>query len=160
MAGNTRPLEDLILEQMTYIYGLNGSSPDKLKEEVEKIKIQVGRVKDPKLNADAKAADLPLGVPAPYWLALRAYDPTGTATKLKQPMFILQGERDYQVTMEDLAGWKKALSARKNVAFKSYPKLNHLFMEGEGRAKPAEYDKPGYVAKGVVDDLASWIKKQ
>jgi hypothetical protein len=44
------------------------------------------------------------------------------------------------------------------VRLKSYPKLNHLFMEGEGKAKPAEYDKAGHVAQEVVDDVARWIK--
>jgi hypothetical protein len=160
MAGNARPLEDLILEQMTYLYSLDGTSVDKHKEEIDKIKKQVERVKDPKLAADAKTAELPLGVPAPYWLALRAYDQTGTAAKIKQPMFILQGERDYQVTMADFAAWKKTLVNRANVQFKSYPKLNHLFMEGVGKAKPDEYEKAGYVAKEVVDDIATWVKRQ
>ena len=45
------------------------------------------------------------------------------------------------------------------MSFRSYPKLNHLFMEGEGKAKPAEYEKAGHVAHELVDDLAAWIKK-
>jgi dienelactone hydrolase len=160
LAGNARPLEDLILEQMIYLYSLDGTSADTHKEEIDKIKKQVERVKDPKLAADAKSADLPLGVPAPYWLALRTYDQTGTAAKIKQPMLILQGERDYQVTMADFARWKKALASRANVQLKSYPKLNHLFMDGEGKAKPEEYDKAGYVNKEAVDDIAGWVKRQ
>ena len=75
-------------------------------------------------------------------------------------MLIVQGERDYQVTMADFEAWKKALASRRNVTFRSYPKLNHLFMEGEGKAKPAEYDKAGHVARELVDDLAAWIKNQ
>jgi uncharacterized protein len=160
LAGNARPLEDLILEQMTYLYSLDGTSADKHKEDIDKIKKQVERVKDPQLVADAKTEGLPLGVPAPYWLALRVYDQTGTAAKIKQPMLILQGERDYQVTMADFAAWKKALANRTNVQLKSYPKLNHLFMEGEGKAKPGEYDKAGYVNKDVVDDIGGWVKRQ
>jgi fermentation-respiration switch protein FrsA (DUF1100 family) len=74
-------------------------------------------------------------------------------------MLVLQGERDYQVTMADFAGWKKALAGRKGVVLKSYPKLNHLFMEGKGKAKPEEYGKEGHVAKEVVDDIAAWVKK-
>ena len=73
-------------------------------------------------------------------------------------MLILQGERDYQVTMEDFAGWKKALESRKDVTFISYPKLNHLFMEGEGKSIPAEYSTPGNVAVAVIDDIVKWIK--
>jgi hypothetical protein len=72
---------------------------------------------------------------------------------------VVQGERDYQVTMDDFQVWKKALASHRNATFLSYAKLNHLFMEGEGKAKPAEYDKAGHVAREVVDDLAAWIKK-
>jgi uncharacterized protein len=90
---------------------------------------------------------------------LSDYDQAATAARLKQPLLILQGERDYQVTLEDFAGWKKALAASKNTVFKSYPKLNHLFMQGEGKAKPEEYNMAGHVDREVVDDIARWIKK-
>jgi len=57
-------------------------------------------------------------------------------------MLILQGERDYQVTMDDFQGWKKYLSVRATVEFKTYPKLNHLFEEGDGKSTPQEYERP------------------
>lgn len=160
LAGTTRPLEDVIVEQISYIISLNDPITDKQREELEKIKKQAARVKDPKLSPDTPAVDLPLGVPASYWLALRDYDPTATAAKLKRPMLILQGERDYQVTMADFEGWKKALGTQRGARLKTYPKLNHLFMEGEGKAIPAEYDRAGHVAVDVVDDIAEWVKKQ
>jgi dienelactone hydrolase len=160
MAGNARPLEDVILEQITYIQSLQGESSGENREELDKIKKQVERAKDLKLTPDAPAAELPLGIPAAYWLALRAYNQTETASRLKQPILIAQGERDYQVTMDDFNLWKKALASHGNAAFRSYPKLNHLFMEGEGKAKPAEYEKAGHVSRELVDDLAAWIKKQ
>jgi uncharacterized protein len=159
LAGTSRPLEDVVLEQIQYIYSLLGPLTDDRKEELEKLKKQVELVKDPKLPPDTPAIELPLGVPATYWLALRAYDCKATAAKVKRPMLILQGERDYQVTMEDFDGWKKAVGSRKDVQLKSYPKLNHLFMDGEGKAKPQEYKKPGYVAEEVVNDIVEWVKK-
>jgi len=72
-------------------------------------------------------------------------------------MLILQGERDYQVTMANFADWKRALSARKDVKLVSYPKLNHLFMEGEGKSTPAEYAGPGNVAAVVIEEIAKWV---
>ena len=156
LAGNTRPLEDVILDQLSYVLPLQTDKDTK--EELEKIRKQVARVKDRKLTADTPASELPLKVPAAYWLALREYDPAATAARLKLPVLVLQGERDYQVTMADFDGWKKALAGRKDVRLKSYPKLNHLFMEGEGKAKPAEYEKAGHVSREVVDDIAAWVK--
>jgi dienelactone hydrolase len=159
LAGASRPLEDLVLEQLTYIFSLDGPSDDQ-KAELEKIKKQVARVKDPKLTKDTPPEDLPLGAPAGYWLSLREARPTDIAPKLKQPMLILQGERDYQVTMDDFALWKKTLASRQNVQFKSYPNLNHLFMDGKGKAKPTDYEKVGHVAREVIDEIAAWVKKQ
>ncbi len=75
-------------------------------------------------------------------------------------MLILQGERDYQATMEDFSGWKSALGDRKNVVFKTYPKLNHLFIAGEGKILPAEYMRPGRVDQTVIEDIAAWVKAQ
>ena len=74
-------------------------------------------------------------------------------------MLILQGERDYQVTMEDFKRWKAALGGRSDVTLKSYPGLNHLFIAGTSRSTPLEYDQPGHVDERVVEDIAGWIRK-
>jgi uncharacterized protein len=157
LAGNSRPLEDLVIEQFTYIYSLNGGPTEKQKEELAELKKKVAKVKG-KLADDAPAKELPLGLPAMYWNSLKAYDQTATAAKLTMPILVLQGERDYQVTMDDFAGWKKALAGRKNATLKSYAGLNHLFMDGKGKATPAEYGRAGHVAKEVIDDVAAWVK--
>jgi fermentation-respiration switch protein FrsA (DUF1100 family) len=82
-----------------------------------------------------------------------------TAAKLRQPIVVLQAERDYQVTMADFKLWQKGLAGRKDVEFRSYANLNHLFMDGKGKSTPAEYEKPGHVAKEVIEDVAAWVKK-
>ena len=159
MAGAARPLEDVILEQISYIFSLDGTISEDEKRELEEIKQQVARVKDPKLSSAVSSTDLPLGIPAEYWLDLRGYNPPQVAKELKQPMLILQGGRDYQVTTEDFQRWKNSLSSRENVEFKFYPNLNHLFIEGEGKSTPAEYQTPSHVAEIVIDDIADWTKK-
>jgi uncharacterized protein len=105
------------------------------------------------------ATETVLGVPASYWLDLRGYNPPEAAKALKQPLLILQGERDYQVTPANLEAWKKALAGRPDVTFKSYPGLNHLFIAGTGLSGPAEYQRPGHVAEAVVADVAAWIRR-
>jgi uncharacterized protein len=157
LAGNSRPLEDLVLEQFTYIFSLKGELSAEERKMLDDIKKQVAKVKGADLSVDTPGADLPLGVPGGYWVHLRDYKPVATAAKLSVPMLILQGERDYQVTMDDFAGWKKGLGERKNVVLKSYPTLNHLFMQGMGKAKPEEYARAGHVAKEVVADIEEWI---
>jgi dienelactone hydrolase len=97
------------------------------------------------------------GAPASYWLDLRGYDPPSEATRVKAPMMILHGERDFQVTANEFARWKAALDSRGNVTLKSYPALNHLFIAGSGPSLPAEYQVPGHVAEEVIRDIAAWI---
>jgi len=151
LAANARPLAEALLDQAEYL----GATP----ADLQALRAQAAKLKalEP---ADADAPPLhigPISAPASYWLDLNAYDPAATAKRLTIPMLILQGERDYQVTMKDLAVWKSALGSRKNVTLRSYPALNHLFVAGEGKSLPAEYNKPGHVAPEVVDDVAKFL---
>jgi len=159
MAGTVRPLEDVILDQFSYVLSVDGVISEAEKTELDKLKRQIAKVKDPTLSPTSSASDLPLGAPAAYWLDLRGYNPAETAKELACPMLILQGGRDYQVIEADFQLWRKALSSRNNVKFKWYDNLNHLFVEGEGKSTPAEYGVAGNVAQIVIEDIADWIKK-
>ena len=98
-----------------------------------------------------------LNVPRPYWEFANAYKPVEVASKLTLPMLILQGERDYQVTMQDFGLWRFGLLRNKNAFFKSYPKLNHMLQEGSGKATPFEYNQASPVVGYVMDDIVSFI---
>jgi hypothetical protein len=158
LAGPSRPMEDLYLEQLRYIAGLGLPQSQAVKDQLETIERQVARVKGPDLSPATPAADLPMGLPPRYWLDLAGYDPAALAKTLGRRMMVLQGERDYQVTMADYAGWQKALAADKNATFKRYPQCNHLFMEGKGRSTPSEYEQQDCVSFDVIKDIAKWTK--
>jgi len=98
-----------------------------------------------------------LGAPGSYWLDWARRDGPGQAKKLGRPVLVLHGERDFQVTDEDIAVWKKALAGVPGVAFVSFPGLNHAFLAGTGKPGMAEYDTPGHVDAAVVEDLAKFI---
>jgi hypothetical protein len=148
LAGNVRPMEDLLVEQMNYM-GIKGDQLDRAKDlQVKVKKLETGDEDSPALG----------GLPVSYWVDLKDYNPAAAAKKLAIPMLILQGERDYQVTMTDFALWKAAVGGAKGVVMKSYPALNHLFVAGEGKSLPAEYSKPGHVALAVIDDIARFVK--
>jgi fermentation-respiration switch protein FrsA (DUF1100 family) len=155
MAGNTRPLATLIVEQAEYLASLDPSN-EAARQQAEKLKEaaqQIRAVEEGK--SDARSV---MGMPASYIRDLKGYDPAAEMRKLKVPALFLQGERDYQVRMADLERWKQALEGRTDVSFKSYPKLNHLFTAGEGKSTPAEYQKPGHVDQQVIEDIAAWIR--
>jgi len=157
LAGSTRGIDVLTWEQVNYILSLDGSLSETDKEQLAALKEQLDLVKSEDLAAQEPPPNI-LGATASYWLDLRDYRPAALAAKIKQPILILQGERDYQVTMEDFSGWKATLSNRGNVTFKSYPKLNHLFMAGTGKSTPGEYQKVSHVSPKVIDDVANWIR--
>jgi dienelactone hydrolase len=160
MAGTTRPIEEVMLEQVNYIISIDGKVTDDEKTRLEEIERAIERVKQLKESGSYSNREYLLGAPPEYWLDLSSYNPPQTAREYQQPMLMLQGGRDYQVTEKDFGGWKKALSSRKDVEFKLYPALNHLFIEGTGESTPAEYSQAGHVAKYVIDDIATWIKNK
>jgi hypothetical protein len=122
---------------------------DQLKGEVQQVKgLDAGKEHPPVL----------MGLPSQWWLNVKGYDPPAEAARLHLPMLILQGERDFQVTGKDFALWKAALAGRDDVVFHSYPTLNHLFIQGEGKGNPAEYHRPGNLSPEVLDDIAKWLQ--
>jgi dienelactone hydrolase len=158
MAGAARPLEDLMLEQTLYQASLAGELSAEDKSKIEEVKRQVAAVKN--LSSASPSKGLLLYAPTSYWLDLQGYNPATVAKTLKQPMLILQGEQDCQVNLkDDFEKWQQALSDRKDVMLKSYPALNHLFMEVHGKSTGAEYEQAGHVAEVVVNDIATWIKQ-
>ena len=160
MAGPARPIEQVIPAQMRYLAMADGAISPEEQKMIDEALAHAERVRALKPE-DAASGDLLYGAPASYWLDLRGYDPPAAAANdVKRPMLVLQGERDYQVTLEDFARWKAALDARPDVTFRSYPALNHLFLAGTGPSVPAEYEKPGHIAEDVIRDLADWLLRQ
>jgi uncharacterized protein len=160
MAAITRPLEDVILNQFTYIYNLSDSITDAQKAELKNLEKQVMRVKDPNLSDKVPAQDLPLGVSPAYWLYLRDYNPVKTAQKISMPLLILQGRRDYQVLEEkDFKEWNDAFKNDSKATLKLFPSLNHLFITGEGKSTPQDYNVEGHVSMEVIQTIIEWIKE-
>jgi dienelactone hydrolase len=159
MAGNTRPLEDLLVDQIEYIYLLDGKLSDEEKANIQETKLSVHKIKSLTSENAQQMKERFLGAGADYWLDLKGYNPAEMAKGIDRPMLILQGGRDYQVTMEDFNIWKNTLSDKNNVEFKLYPSNNHHFIPGKGQSSPADYQVPGHVDKMVISDIATWIEK-
>jgi fermentation-respiration switch protein FrsA (DUF1100 family) len=153
LAGPTRHMEDLILEQVRYLANLSGMNQSEqiamIEHGIEKIKV---------LNFTGNESVF--GVPGSYWRDLAAYDSVATAQTLHLPMLILQGLRDYQVTMEDFNRWNQTFSGDSMVTLKTYPSLNHLFIPGVGVPSNMEYQISGHVSVDVVNDIAAWVQAQ
>ncbi len=153
LAAPNRHLEDIILEQSRYLANLSGINQSADLAELERL---VAKVKT--LDID-EGEDL-LGAPKSYWADLATYDPVSTAQSLQIPLLIVQGERDYQVTMTDFARWNETFYQTPSVMLKTYPSLNHFFIVGTGVPNNTEYLIEGHVAEEVVSDIVTWITTQ
>ena len=132
MAAPARDLETVVREQFDYLLP-SGASPAYKEQQIEALRQR-----------------------SPHYLQPQGQ--TAAALRLSLPMLILQGERDYQVSMQDFHLWQQLLEGKSNVVFHSYPHLNHPFMPGEGKSTPMEYQLEGHVATYVIDDIARFIQ--
>ena len=157
LAGKSRPIEDVVLDQNEYMLELRNGGGREERERLQGLKEEVAKVKA--LGPGRNNPPVVLGLPVDYLLDLKNYNPAAEAARLNMPMLFLQGQRDIQVTLKDLDRWKAALTGKKTATFKTYPSLNHLFIEGSGPGSPAEYRRPGNVAAEVLNDISKWLER-
>lgn len=159
VAGPARNLIDVVLEQVDYLATLQGLNPIEKTAYMAQTNTTADVVRTLKENSTTPELNF-MGINNRFWADLNTYDQVATAKKMTEPLLIIQGGRDYQVTMEDFNLWKTYLSGHSNVTFKDYPNLNHLLVEGIGKSTPNEYYIPHEINKEVTIDIGNWIKKQ
>ncbi|MEP6882764.1 MAG: alpha/beta fold hydrolase [Dokdonella sp.] len=157
LAAPASRLEDIVVRQTRYLAKLQGKSDADIDSMLAAIEPQRQAVK----HLDANSPDrvpLLLGLPASYWLDLNSYDPIQTARSIDQPIMLLQGGRDYQVSAADeFSLWRSAFATNPRFEMIEYPLLGHAFMPGNDPPGPKDYEKPAHVDDKVLDDIAHWI---
>jgi len=157
MAGDAQPMQRAAVRVARYVDSLNSTTSTTAA--VAMIEKQAALVDSPNLSMSTPASELPFGFSGAYWLSVRNYDPVATAATLGKPMLIMQGGRDYQVTVDDdLSRWKAGVGQKPNVKIRIYKADNHLFFPGKGPSSPAEYDPPQHIDPAVVADIARWLR--
>ncbi len=156
MAGATRPLEQVIVDQLAFTAELDGTVDDGERRMLDRLRAQARRVAELEPGDDPPPSELPLAIPASYWLDLKAHPPAQLIAAETRPLLVLHADADYQATAADFAGWQRALAGKPNATFHRYRELNHLFMPATSRG-PLDYRTPGHVAPEVIADLAAWI---
>ncbi|MBI9015183.1 MAG: DUF3887 domain-containing protein [Clostridiales bacterium] len=154
MAGNTRPLEVLIDEQINYLANLDGVVSEDEKSFIDTMTESINKIKDLESINDTERV---LGATKAYWSFLSTYDPIEHAEKMQSDVLVLQGERDYQVTFSDYQRWLDAFGKNDQWTFRVYEKLNHLMIPGEGEPSNADYSTTGFVDEQVIEDISEWI---
>ncbi|OYU94471.1 MAG: hypothetical protein CFE21_15800 [Bacteroidetes bacterium B1(2017)] len=153
MGANAKRTQEMMIDQYKY---LSYVTPNKKKEYDEQT-VNAIRSMDKKLNPLTEHDKMPYSVQATYWIWLNKYKHVEITKKLKKPILILHGDRDYQVNMENYRMWQKELEKNPNVTLKDYPKLNHLFYSGEVESTYSEYYLKSNIPDYVINDLLAWL---
>ena len=77
LEANARPLQRLVEDQLAYLASDAGGADPTAKAMLAALPAQVALVESADLSPATPAANLPLGIPAAYWLDLRGYRPRG-----------------------------------------------------------------------------------
>lgn len=153
MAGGAESYHHFIVDQYEIIFGEDGVITDTEQTQIDQVKAEIDKIN--RLD-DFTENDVILGAYKTYWEYMVNYKPLELGKDIEVPVLVLQGERDYQVTMEQFDMWKSIEAD--NWTYIAYPTLNHLMMHGEGPVGPSEYNNVNYVSEEVIKDIANWIE--
>lgn len=155
MAAPARPFREVALEALEHRATVGAHEWPAMTARYERGVEHVERLEE----GDYSREDAVLGFPGAFWRSLDAYDPVATAGESDVPLYLLQGDRDFQVSAAaDFGRWRSALDGRPEANFERYDGLNHLFMPGGGPAVAFEYYVRNNVDSRVIADLAEWIE--
>ena len=161
LAASAAPFGATLARQMRYLANLDGAQSVRERSIIAEARGWATLVDDPDLALDTPRARLPARLGARYWRDLARYNAVATARDLPQPLLVLQGARDYQVTVDDdLSRWKQGLKGRPKVTFRVFPRANHLLLDGSGTPNPQEYERRGRVGEDVIAAISEWIRAQ
>jgi dienelactone hydrolase len=153
MAPGARRLDTIIRDQYDFLAKLMPEAESERKA----VFAELEKLDKPETLQEG---DIIAGAYAAYWKWLFEYDPAGIAADITAPCLLLQGEEDYQVTMEDFRIFRNTLEGKENWTFRSYPGLVHTFTEGKKTEGPAAYTRNGRVSEKVTADIAEFILAQ
>lgn len=156
-AAPARKLSDLIAEQNKHLYVSSGDTTAVMRQQFEETSREIDRTRLLKLG-DIAPDSVILSAPAAYWMDINNYDQLGSARKFKNRILVIQGENDFQVSVQDFNMWRTALASNKNASFKLYPDLNHLLSSQKQKGNGMQYRVPANVSPKLIEDISVWIK--
>ncbi len=154
MAASCRPLDELMREQIDFLYSLMLKITPEQQAEKDALLKDLDRLKDlDSLSEDDMAA----GAYKAYWKYLKGYDILEAAGGITSPVLLLQGEEDYQVTMTDYEIWQEAFRGKANWRMISFPGLTHAFTPGKKSEGASAYVREAKVDEKVIQSIADFI---
>ena len=153
-AGIYSSLADIIPYQIEYLNNLDGMLTEEEQKQIDETEIMAYKMKNPDMIEEG---EIVFGAHKAYWEDLASYDPVEMAGNIIKPVFVLQGDRDYQVPVSEFELLRGALTQKENFKFKVYEGLNHILMFGTQTPSPQDYYVKNTVYPPLLDDLVDFI---
>ncbi|MGE6720662.1 alpha/beta hydrolase family protein [Peribacillus frigoritolerans] len=162
LAGSPRTLEKIMMDQNnTVLNSLNRFVKWIAKKQIAALASKFENIYNLSDEEAKETFVLGKNVRAYYFKEMGEHPSKDYLRDLNKPLFILQGDKDVQSSVEkDFNGYKNLMGDHPYVKFKLYPNLNHLFMPsiyGEILKAKKEYKVPQKVDKQVINDISNWI---
>ncbi len=159
MAGTARRGEDVLRFQLNYQAERN---PNLSEEQRASARAETESfIRAIKENGDVSKFPLPLqALSSPWGRAFLDYDPLTAIRKVRQPILILQGELDQQVTMDQARMLEESArkSGNKEVTVRVFPRLNHLFLPAKSGAEREYANLETYaLSEDLLAALVDWL---
>jgi dienelactone hydrolase len=153
------------------------AGPGKRGDEIIAYQVNQGLETDPTLTEEAKSklraeqsdamrkailgdASAPASLSDPWHRFFLAYDPLPTIRKVRQPILILQGELDRQISADQAEMIARAAreAGNREVTLRVFTGLNHLFLPAKTGA-PGEYSSlaTNTIPDDVMKQLVDWL---
>ena len=161
MAGSPRKLEEIMLDQnLAVLNSTKGLLRWIIQKQISKLAQMFDNLYQLS-DEEAKKKKVGGGTTLYYFKEMGEHAASNYLSTSK-PMLIMQGEKDFQATVEkDFQAYKQLLSDKDNVTFKLYENLNHAFVPsvyGNIMKAKQEYSVEQHIGEEVIGDIANWIK--
>ncbi|MDP4152115.1 MAG: alpha/beta fold hydrolase [Bacillota bacterium] len=163
MAGSVRTLDQIIIDQNNYLLDKQNLNAEQKAPYEQQLKAEADKLTA--LMNGEKVTDKIYGMSACYMKDLNSFNAYDQAKKMTKPILVMRGESDFQIYQKDFDLTREAFSGNSKAVFKSYPGLNHLFMEYKGgdpsvEGTVNEYSYPAHVSQNAIDDIGDFVLKK
>lgn len=163
MAGSPRKLEEIMIGQNEEVLqSTKGLVRWIVKKQLSKIKEMFDGVYQLS-DEEAKKKKVGNGATAYYFKDIGEHTIETYLDNLHKPILIMQGEKDFQASVDkDFNAYKQLLSDKDNVIFRLYENLNHAFVPsiyGNIMKAKQEYNIEQHIGENVILDIVNFIKE-
>lgn len=162
MAGSPRKLEEIMIDQNHMVLNsTKGLVKWIVKKQISKINGMFEGLYQLS-DEEAKKKKMGGGTTLYYFKEMGERPASNYLLNTEKPVLIMQGEKDFQATVEkDFEAYKQILADKNNVTFRLYKNLNHAFVPsvyGNIMKAKQEYNIEQHIGEDVISDIANWIK--